>query len=302
MAGLEPSVRTEVGRLERVLVHEPGEELSSVVDPDAWGWQGLPRRKQAAKEHARLVDVLESHGVVVHELGEAAPDLAESMFVRDVGFALEGGFVVGNMHEVIRRGEEMQLTARAVELEVPIYHTVHGPGRFEVGNAVWLDEETVAVGRSMTTNAEGIRQVRSVLDTYGVDLIEVPIFGSTESTGQTHLALVFGMVAPDLALLYPQAVPPEFRSLLEDRGIETIDVPRREQRNTVTSSVVVEPGHVLISGANPATRDALLGRGLEVTELDIREIRKARGGLKGLVLPLERAPPDDADDSTELRR
>jgi hypothetical protein len=26
-----------------------------------------------------------------------------------------------------------------------------------------------------------------------------------------------------------------------------------------------------------------------VTEIDIREIRKARGGLKGLVLPLERS-------------
>ena len=70
----------------------------------------------------------------------------------------------------------------------------------------------------------------------------------------------------------------------------------------VTSTVVVEPGHVLISGANPATREALLDRELEVTELDIREIRKARGGLKGLVLPLERAPVDGTEDSTELRR
>jgi N-dimethylarginine dimethylaminohydrolase len=289
MGGFEPSVRTDVGRLERALVHEPGEELSSVVDPDAWGWRGLPRRKRAAKEHARLVEVLESNGVTVHELGEVDPDLAESMFVRDVGFALEGGFVVGNMHEEIRRGEGMRLTARAVELDVPIYHTVHGHGRFEVGNVVWLDAESVAVGRSMTTNAEGIRQVRSVLDTYGVELLEVPIFGSTESTGQTHLALVFGMVAPELALVYPQAVPTEFRNLLEDRGIETIDVPRREQRNVVTSSIVLAPEHVLLPGGNPTTRSALEERGLEVTEIDIREIRKARGGLKGLVLPLERS-------------
>ncbi|MFC6942104.1 dimethylarginine dimethylaminohydrolase family protein [Salinirubellus sp. GCM10025818] len=289
MPGFEPSVRTDVGSLERVLVHEPGEELTSVVDPDAWGWRGLPRRKRAAKEHARLVEALESNGVTVHELGEVDPDHAESLFVRDVGFAIEGGFVVGKMHGEIRRGEGMRLSARAVELDVPIYHTVHGHGRFEVGNVVWLDEETVAVGRSMTTNAEGIRQVRSVLDTYGVELIEVPIFGSTESTGQTHLALVFGMVAPDLALLYPQAVPTEFRNLLEDRGVETVDVPRREQRNMSTSSVVVDPGHVLLPGACPETRRALRDRGIEVTEIDIREIRKARGGLKGLVLPLERS-------------
>ncbi|MFC7046785.1 dimethylarginine dimethylaminohydrolase family protein [Halobacteriaceae archaeon GCM10025711] len=290
---IEPAVRSEVGRLERVLVHEPGEELKSVVDPDAWGWDGLPRRKRAAKEHARLVEVLEDHGVTVHELGDACPELAESLFVRDVGFAVEGGVVVGKMVEETRHGEERRLSERVVDLGMPIYHTVHGPGGFEAGNLVWLDEETVAVGRSKTTNAEGIRQVRSVLDTYGIDLVEVPIFGSTESTGQTHLALVFGMVETDLALVYPQAVPSEFRELLSDRGIDTIEVPMREQRNRMTSTIVLEPGHVIAAAGNPRTTAALRDRGIRVTELDIREIMKAVGGLKGLVLPLERAPSDE---------
>lgn len=287
---LAPSVRTDVGRLERVLVHEPGDEFKSVVDPSAWGWDGLPRRKRAAKEHRQLVEVLEDHGVTVHELGETPGDLAESLFVRDVGFALEGGLVVGQMVEETRQGEERRLTERAVELGIPVYHSVHGPGGFEAGNMVWLDEETVAVGRSKTTNAEGIRQIRSVLDTYGIDLVEVPIFGSTESSGQTHLSLVFGMVAPDLALVYPQAIPNEFEDLLADRGIETLEVPMREQRNRVTSSVVLEPGTVMLAAGNGHTRDALTARGLEVVEVDIRETAKAVGGLKGLVLPLERAP------------
>lgn len=283
-----PSVRNEFGRLKRVLVHEPGDEFKSVVDPDAWGWQGLPRQKQAAKEHRQLVEVLEENGVEVHELGEAYGDAAESLFVRDVGFAVEGGIVVGKMIEEIRHGEELRLMKRVVDLDVPIYHSVHGSGGFEAGNMVWLDEETIAIGRSKTTNAEGIRQIRSVLDTYGIDIVEVPIFGSTESTGQTHLALVFSMVTPDLALVYPQAVPSEFQDLLSDRGIETIEVPRREQRNMATSTIALEPGHVVLSAGNPKTKGELTERGIEVTELDIREIRKTVGGLKGLILPLER--------------
>jgi arginine deiminase len=48
---LEPSVRSEYGSLDQVLVHEPGEEFKSVVDPDAWNWDGLPRQEKAAKEH-----------------------------------------------------------------------------------------------------------------------------------------------------------------------------------------------------------------------------------------------------------
>jgi N-dimethylarginine dimethylaminohydrolase len=286
-----PNARTDVGRLERVIVHEPGDEFKSVVDPDVWSWEGLPRQKRAAKEHADVVDVLESYGVTVHELGDPSAEMAESLFVRDVGFAIEGGLVVGKMVEETRQGEERKLTERAVDLGIPIYHTVHGPAGFEAGNLVWLDDETVAVGRSKTTTAEGIRQIRGVLDTYDIDLIEVPIFGSTESSGQTHLTLVFGMVAPDLALIYPQAVPSEFQELLSDRGIETIEVPMREQRNRVTSTVVVEPGTVLIPAGNPQTRRALAARDIEVVEMDIREISKALGGLKGLVLPLERSLP-----------
>ncbi|KAB1190703.1 MULTISPECIES: dimethylarginine dimethylaminohydrolase family protein [Haloferax] len=284
-----PGVRSEVGSLECVLVHEPGDEFSSVVDPDAWGWDGLPRLKQAAKEHEKLVQTLETHGVDVRELGETDDTLAESLFVRDVGFVVEGGAVIGQMSDRIRDGEELRLASRLVEMGTPIYHTVHGGGRFEAANLIWLDRETVAIGRSKTTNTEGIRQIRSVLDTYDIDIVEIPIFGSTNSTGQTHLALVFNMVADDLALLYPQAVPTEFRELLEDRGIDIIEVPTREQRNMVTSCIVVDDETVVLSAGNPVTRNALQHRGFEVIELDIREIKKARGGLKGLVLPLERA-------------
>jgi len=286
---LSPSVRSEVGRLERALVHEPGEEFSTVVDPDEWGWDGLPRQETAASEHRALVETLEAHGVTVESLDGAREGLAESLFVRDVGFAVEGGLVVGKMVEETRHGEERRLAERALDLGIPIYHTVHGPGGFEAGNVVWIDEETVAVGRSQTTNAEGIRQVRTVLETYDIEAVDVPIFGSTESTGQTHLALVFGMVAPDLAVVYPQAVPNEFLELLRDRGIETIEVPMREQRNRATSTIVIEPGTVVLASGNPRVRNALTDRGIEVIELDARETRKTGGGLKGLVLPLSRS-------------
>ncbi|MFW5973921.1 MAG: dimethylarginine dimethylaminohydrolase family protein [Natrialbaceae archaeon] len=292
MWDLEPTVRTDVGRLERALVHRPGAEVNTVVDPDAWNWDGLPRQKKVAEEHAALVDALEAYGVTIHYLGEVSEEFAESMFVRDVAFAIEGGVCVGKMVEETRRGEERRLTERFVDLGAPIYHSVHGPGGFEAGNLVWIDEDTVAIGRSRTTNAEGIRQVRTLFETYDVDVVEVPIFGSTESTGQTHLTLVFSMIESDLALAYPQAVPNEFLELLDDRGVEVIEVPMREQRNRAVSTVVLEPGSLLLSSGNPVVRRELEARGVDVIELSIKETKKAGGGLKGLVLPLERAPPE----------
>ncbi len=98
------------------------------------------------------------------------------------------------------------------------------------------------------------------------------------------------MVAPDLALVYPEAVPDEFLELLTDRGIEVVSVPMREQRNRATSTVVVEPGSVLLPAGNQTVSSALVDRGIDVTELPIRETTKAGGDLKGLVLPLERTP------------
>lgn len=283
-----PSVRTEVGSLESVLVHEPGPEFNTVIDPDEWDWNGLPRQEGAASEHEALIKELEDRDVTIHRLGDSGDGLAESLFVRDVGFTIEGGLVVGKMVEETRHGEERRMTERAVELGIPIFHSVHGSGGFEAGNMVWIDSETVAIGRSRTTNDEGIRQVQNVFETYNIDVVEVPIFGSTESTGQTHLALVFGMVASDLALVYPQAVPSDFLEILHDRGIEIIEVPMREQRNRVTSTIVVEPGELLLPSGNPFVRDALLDYDIDVVELDIREIRKTGGGLKGLILPLSR--------------
>lgn len=285
---LSPSVRSEYGSLDEALVHEPGPEFNTVVDPDAWNWDGLPRQEHAAKEHQALVDELESHGVNVYHLEEVSEDLAESLFVRDVGFAIGGGMVIGKMVEQTRHGEERRLSERTVELGAPIYHTVHADGGFEAGNMVWIDAETVAIGRSQTTNAEGIAQVRTVLETFGAEVIEVPIFGSTQSTGQTHLSLVFSMVSPDLALVYSEAVPPEFLDMLHDRGIETIPVPMREQRNRATSSIVVEPETVLLPSGNHEVRSELTSRGFDVVELTVQEIRKAGGGPKGLVLPLSR--------------
>ena len=286
---LSPSVRSEFGRLERVLVHTPGPEINTVVDPVAWNWEGLPRLKKVADEHETLVDTLDAHDVVVHELGEVEEHLAESLFVRDVAFAVEGGMCIGKMHGENRHGEERRVTERCVELGIPIYHTVHGSGIFETGNVVWIDEETVAIGRSRTTNVEGIRQVRTLLEAYDIDVVEVPIFGSTESTGQTHLALVFSMIDRNISLLYPPAVPDEFIGLLEDRGIEVIEVPMREQRNRVTSTVVLEPGSVLLPSGNQTVSTELREQGVTVTELPIKETKKAGGGLKGLILPLERA-------------
>lgn len=287
---LSPSVRSEFGPLKRVLVHTPGPEINSVVDPVAWNWEGLPRQKKVADEHGTLVETLEDNGVIVHELGEVHEALAESLFVRDVAFAIEGGMCIGKMDGPDRQGEERRMTERCVDLGMPIYHTVHGSGIFEIGNVVWIDEETVAIGRSRTTNAEGIRQVRTLFETYGIDVVEVPIFGSTESTGQTHLALVFSMIDRDISLLYPPAVPDEFIDLLEDRNIEVIEVPMREQRNRVTSTVVLEPGSVLLPAGNQRVSSELRDQGVDVTELSIRETKKAGGGLKGLILPLERAP------------
>jgi len=66
-------------------------------------------------------------------------------------------------------------------------------------------------------------------------------------------------------------------------------VPMREQRNRATSTVVLDDETVLLSAGNPETRDALTERGIETIEVDIRETAKAGGGLKGLVLPLERS-------------
>ena len=71
---------------------------------------------------------------------------------------------------------------RLAGLGIPIWRTLTGTATFEGADAVWLDHQTVLLGRGLRTNDEGLRQVCAALGEIGVQAIPVDM-----PVGSMHL-------------------------------------------------------------------------------------------------------------------
>ena len=71
----------------------------------------------------------------------------------------------------LRRDEPSLHKATYQALGIPIIGEIHAPGTVEGGDTLWLDGQTLAVGRGYRTNSEGIRQLTSILLPLGVHVL-----------------------------------------------------------------------------------------------------------------------------------
>ena len=86
------SVKSEIGRLEKVLVHRPGGELARII-PEAMGellFDDIPHLSTAQKDHDSFVEVLRTQGVDVLYMADLAAaalrdnDEAKTLFVSEL--------------------------------------------------------------------------------------------------------------------------------------------------------------------------------------------------------------------------
>jgi N-dimethylarginine dimethylaminohydrolase len=163
------------------------------------------------------------------------------------------------------------------------------PGQLEGGDLIWLDEKTVVVGEGRRTNAEGIRQLRALLDDSVDDLIVVPLPDYPGQHDVMHLMSLISPVDEDLAVVYGPLLPEPFRRILLDRGYRLVDVPEEELETMGTNVLALGPRDCVMLDGNPKTRAALEREGCRVQVYDGREISlKGGGGPTCLTRPLAR--------------
>jgi N-dimethylarginine dimethylaminohydrolase len=171
---------------------------------------------------------------------------------------------------------------------MPVCGRIESPGRIEGGDVIWLDARTFVVGRGYRTNAEGIRQLRTILGR-NVDVVEVPLPHWRGQQDVMHLMSLISPVDHDLAVVYSPLLPVPFREWLLDRGIRFVEVPDDEFETMGTNVLALAPGRCLMLRGNPRTRAALERAGADVAEYAGTEISvKGAGGPTCLTRPLER--------------
>lgn len=274
--------------LKRVLVRRPDEAFSS-ADPAKWHYAERPDLEGARNEHDALVATLRENGCEVLYHDTPMPDHADAIFTHDPVIVTDEGAVVLRMGKDLRRGEETAIAETLGDLEVPIFATLEGDATAEGGDLLWLDHQTLAVGRGYRTNAEGLRQLAASLRPIGVETIEVQLPHGDGPDSCLHLMSMISMLDHDLAVVYPPLVPVPFMELLAERGISLVEVPDAEYSTMGPNVLALAPRKVLAIEGNPVTRSRMEAAGCEVLTYAGRELSlKAEGGATCLTRPILR--------------
>jgi N-dimethylarginine dimethylaminohydrolase len=285
----EPSygVRSSVAELRRVAVRRPLTGGADVVAQyEAAHWQ-TPDLDRLVDQHAGFVATLRSLGSDVVEL-DPVDGLPDAVFVYDPVFVGPSGSIELQAAKAARQGEAKHLIEGLELAGVPTIGRLVGEATADAGDMFWLDEDTVAIGRSYRTNEAAVDQMRGILagDGVGVEVFDVPHDMGPEYC--LHLMSVISPVRDDLAVVYEKLAPVAMLRSLARRGIEWVTVDDDEYVTLGCNILAVRPGVVVMGQRNTRTADKLRERGVEVHTFDSEQSDKGEGGPTCMTRPIRR--------------
>jgi len=157
----------------RAITRKPCKALIDGISTAQFG-EGTPDYKNAIKQHATYVAVLEELGleVTVLEGDERYPD---SCFVEDPAVVMEGCAVITNPATDSRNGEKYEIidVIRGFYDDSQIFH-IEAPGTMEGGDVMKVGNHFF-VGLSDRTNEEGAKQFNDIVTKLGYTSSTVPV-------------------------------------------------------------------------------------------------------------------------------
>ncbi len=251
-----------------------------------------PALSRAIAEHERFIEILQSAGATVHTLPPDSRTTLDSIYVRDASIASRSGAILCAMGKAARATEPAAQEQAFKDAGVAIAGRIAPPGHIEGGDLIWIDEQTLAVGRGYRTNAEGIRQLRALLGK-AVSVIEVPLPHWRGPGDVMHLMSLISPLDGDLAVVYSRLMPVTFREWLLERGMTLVEVPDEEFDSMGANVLALAPRRCVMLAGNPLTRQAIEKAGGEVLEYEGVEISvKGAGGPTCLTRPIVRTRAD----------
>lgn len=278
--------------LARVMMRAPGPAMAA-ADPAEWhyGPQFNPERAQA--QHAKLAEIVADSGAEIHWLASEADGLSDAMFVQDPSFVTQAGAVVLNMGKPLRVPEADLHVAAYAELGVPVIGRLTGDATVESGDCVWIDPETLAIGRGARSNQAGIDAVAAILAPHGmrVQAYDLPYW--TGPAACLHLMSMISPLAPKMALIHAPLMPYALWADLTARGWTLLHAPEDEfaASNGLSLNVLMlSPKDVVMVDGFPKPRALMEAHGCRVQVFEGDALCIAcEGGPTCLTRPILRA-------------
>ena len=283
-----------VGSLRRVVVKRPEEAFRSRSSIEGQ-WKALaytrpPDLDRAGREHKSFVTLLEHAGAEILYLPADDRTGMDSIYAHDPVLMTGAGAVIFQTGKPARRGEGPAFADALKTWEIPVLGVVDGPATAEAGDMVWLDPQTLLVGRSFRTNGAGIEKLSEILRPLAVNVIPVhlPYWKGPEEV--LHLMSFLSLLDRDLAVVYRRLMPVPLVEILGERGVCLVDVPEEEYESMGCNVLALSPRNAVVVKGNPITRSRLEAAGCRVSEFDGEEICfPGAGGPTCLTRPVFRS-------------
>ena len=104
---------------------------------------------------------------------------------------------------------------------------------------LWLDDETLVVGRGYRTNDAGVDALRAAFPHADVIAVDLPHYHGRDEV--MHLLSLISPLDVDLAVVYVPLMPVRLVELLESRGIELVHVPDGEFETMACNVLALGP-------------------------------------------------------------
>jgi dimethylargininase len=188
-----------------------------------------------------------------------APEAPDSVFVEDAVVIFGDLAVIASPGHETRRGETAGVEDTVRELGLRVAR-IELPGTLDGGDVLKVGS-TVYVGRGGRTNAEGIRQLRSIVAPLGYTVVAVPV------TKVLHLKSGVTALPDGTVIGYPP--------LVDEPGVfdRFLAVPEE----TGVAVVVLDESTVLMAESAPESAALIADLGYRVVTVDISEFEKLEG-------------------------
>lgn len=284
---------SEYGRIKSIYLKPASEGFVSQQQiSEQWGklnYLEQPDFKTALQEYSQFEEQIQTTGAVVNYFTNNSSVTMDSIYCRDASIATDSGIILCNMGKDGRMNEPAAAELVYAQLNEHILGKIEAPGTVEGGDVAWIDDTTLAVGRTYRTNDNGIIQLRALLEPIGVKVIKVDLPHYKGPSDVFHLMSILSPVDKDLAVVYSPLMPISFRELLQERGYKLVEVPDEEFETMGCNVLATGPRNCMMVDGNPITQSRLEAAGATVTAYKGQEISvKGGGGPTCLTRPMMR--------------
>lgn len=243
--------------IRRVLMRDAQSAMRG-ADPARWHYGPTFDPARAAAQHQAFADLVAASGAEVSWLPAEDDGLADSVFTHDPSLVTAAGAVILRMGKPLRVPEPALHEEAYKRLGVPVLGRIEAPGRVEGGDCIFVDENTLAIGRGSRTNEAGIAQLRALLSPHGTEVLGFDLPYGQGEEACLHLMSVASPLAPDLALVYAPLLPFGFWQLMRDRGISMLHASAAEfeASNGLSLNVLPTAPHevIMVAGFSETQR------------------------------------------------